>query len=370
MRRLHFESLRPVCPQCKYARQQDHSLQITAVLKEDIEVILEGVLTCSNEICQLEYPIIDGIPILMMNTREYIANNFAHLVDREDLSDTIESMLGDSAGAESLYNNSRQHLSTYGWDSYADLDPDEHGLPAESGNFAPGAVHRCLAMGMDLLTEPTEGAVLDMGCSVGRSSFELAQRTGQLVLGVDVNFSMLRLAQGVLKKGLVRFPKRRIGLVYERREFPVSFSAADNVDFWACDAQAPPFADGAFGLVVGLQVLDAVASPVGLLEAISRSLKPAGSAVLATPYDWSPRVTAIEAWIGGHSQRGTGGGAAEPLLRSLLQAGAHPQSVAGLSLDRELLDVEWHTRVHDRSTTRYSVHLFTALKEALGQGEP
>lgn len=336
------------------------------VLREDGDVILEAVLNCSNVACQLEYPVIDGIPILMVNTREYIANNLPHLTERDDLPETMESLLGDSAGAEALFNRSRQHLSTYGWDGYADLDPTEKEAAASKMPVVPGAVKHCLDLGLGLLPMPLEGPVLDIGCSVGRSSFELAQNADQLVLGIDVNFSMLRLAQRVLQKGMVRYPKRRLGLVYDRREFAVEFESADKVDFWACDAQMLPFTNDGFGLAVGLQVLDAVASPVGLLEAIGRLLKPGGATVLATPYDWSPQVTAIEAWIGGHSQRSPNHGAAEPLLRSLLTAGAHPQSIQGLNFDKELLDIPWHTRVHDRSTMNYSVHLFTALKHEPG----
>jgi SAM-dependent methyltransferase/uncharacterized protein YbaR (Trm112 family) len=363
VRRLHFETLRPVCPHCKHGRNLESDLRISAVIKESRDIILEGVLSCSDNACQLEYPVIDGIPILMVNTREYIANNFSHLAERDDLSETLESMLGDSVGADALYNHSRQHLSTYAWDAYADLDPAEADGPPPVAGQGPGAAKRCLDQGLAMLTGPARGPVVDIGCSVGRSSFELAQSTQKVVLGIDVNFSMLRLAQRVLREGRVHYPRRRIGLVYERREFPVDFEFADQVDFWACDAQMPPFRDGTFGLAVGLQVLDAVASPVGLLESISRLLKPAGAALLATPYDWSPRVTAIEAWIGGHSQRGPGGGAAEPLLRALLTPGAHPQSVDGMQLDKEMPNVAWHTRVHDRSTTCYSVHLFSVAKD-------
>jgi SAM-dependent methyltransferase/uncharacterized protein YbaR (Trm112 family) len=360
VRRQHFETLRPICPYCKFVHQQEHALHLTAVLREDEDNILEGVLNCPNPVCQLEYPIIDGIPILMLNTREYISNNLPHLIERDDLPEMLESILGDGAGPDTLFNNSRQHLSTYCWDGYADLDPLEKGLTGSQSRIVPGAVKRCLELGVGLLKNPVQGPVLDMGCSVGRSTFELARHCDEPVLGIDINFSMLRLAQRVLQKGTVRYPKRRLGLVYDRQEFAVDMEYAEQVDFWACDAQALPFSDDSFGLVVGLQLLDAVASPVGLLEAIGNALQVGGATVLATPYDWSPQVTTLEAWIGGHSQRGPNLGAAEPMLRSLLTAGAHPQSVKGLRLDQELLDVPWHTRVHDRSTMSYSVHLFTA----------
>jgi SAM-dependent methyltransferase len=331
-------------------------------LREHLDTVFEGVLNCTNQGCQLEYPIIDGIPILMTNVREYVNNNFAHIVERDDLPEMLESILGDSAGAESLFQRTRQHLSTYAWDAYADLDPAENNAVQSPSDVIPGAVRRCLEAGLELLQDRVAGPVIDMGCAVGRSTFELARQYDQPVLGVDVNFSMLRHAQRVLHEGRVSYPRRRLGLVYDRRDFTVEFESAGQVDFWACDAQNLPFADRSFGLAVGLQLLDAVASPVALLQTISRMLKPGGSAILATPYDWSPQVTSLEAWIGGHSQRGEHRGSAEPVLRTLLTPGAHPQSLPDLKLDRELLDVPWHTRVHDRSAMNYSVHLFTARK--------
>jgi hypothetical protein len=53
-------------------------------------------------------------------------------------------------------------------------------------------------------------------------------------------------------------------------------------------------------------------------------------------------------------------GAAEPLLRSLLTPGEHPQSIHGLRLKQEIERFPWHTRVHERSTTQYDVHLMIA----------
>ena len=184
------------------------------------------------------------------------------------------------------------------------------------------------------------------------------------MLGVDVNFSMLRLARRVLESGSVSYPRRRVGVVYDRREFPARFPGAERVDFWACDALALPFVPGSFGLAVGLNVLDCVASPRDFLESLSGLLRPGGSALLSTPYDWSPAATPFEAWIGGHSQRGPDGGASEPFLRTLLTFGAHPQSVTGLKVSGEIERQPWHVRLHERSGVDYDVHIVTA--EAVG----
>ena len=61
-----------------------------------------------------------------------------------------------------------------------------------------------------------------------------------LVLGVDIHLALLRLARRAAA-GVLSYPRRRIGIVYDRRRFPVPLPGADRVDFWACDALALPF---------------------------------------------------------------------------------------------------------------------------------
>ena len=90
------------------------------------------------------------------------------------------------------------------------------------------------------------------------------------------------------------------------------------------------------------------------------TLQPGGRAMLCTPYDWSTSATPLEGWIGGHSQRGPEGGAADVALRSLLTPGAHPASLGTLRLVAEAAALPWTVRVHERSTMLYGVHLVVA----------
>ena len=98
----------------------------------------------------------------------------------------------------------------------------------------------------------------------------------------------------------------------------------------------------------------------GSLRFIATLLRVDGTAILSTPYDWSQGVTPVEAWIGGHSQRGFHQGGGESLLRDLLTPGGHPQSVEGLRLVAEAMDVPWQERLHNRNVVSYSVHLCVA----------
>jgi SAM-dependent methyltransferase/uncharacterized protein YbaR (Trm112 family) len=362
----HFEALRPVCPRCRVERTVEVPLEVATRIVEEPGGLRDGVLHCSDEACRMEYPVIDGIPILFANVRAYLSDNLFHVTLRRDLSEVHESMLGDAAGPGTAWDATRQHLSTYTWDHYEDLSPD-----AGAVGSAAGAVSRCLDAAVELagVADDVPAPALDIGCSVGRSAFGLAQRSSGLVLGIDVNFSMLQIAHRVLREGVVRYARRRVGVVYDRREFAVDVGDRERVDFWACDALALPFASGTFGFVSAFNVLDCVQSPHGFLESVASALSDGGRAVLSTPYDWSTNVTPMEAWIGGHSQRGPTAGAAEPFLRTLLTPGAHPQSSTRLRITGELDHVPWQARLHERSTVAYSAHVVAAETRDTEPGE-
>lgn len=344
--------------------------------------MLEGVLHCSNPECRREYPIIDGIPLIIANLRQYVADNLPAIQARRDLSDVVESILGDCCGSNSAYDRIRQHLSSYVWDHYGELDPAEAVTEPR-----PGSILRTLQGGLELVgqsksaarrrdarhktpaspaeAQPAPTPAIDVGCAVGRTTFELAMRAPGLVLGVDLHFPMLRLAAEVLRYGTIRYPRRRVGLVYERREFPVSFPHTDNLDFWACDATALPLPAQTFGFALGLNVLDCVSSPRDLLCSLAHTLQPGARIVLTCPYDWSLSATPAEAWLGGHSQRSPLAGACEAVLRALLTPGAHPASINSLKLISEREHLPWQVRLHDRSTMTYQLHLVVAERVAV-----
>ncbi len=292
--------------------------------------------------------------MIVPNLPAFLSERATEILLRADLDPVVESLLGDALGQGSWFDIARQTLSTYAWDGWADQDPLE--IVADDGP-RPGAVRRCLAHLLEAAPAGVVSRALDLGCAAGRSSHDIAARHPEaLVLGVDVNLELLRLARGALS-GTVSYPRRRIGIVYDRRVFPVPTGCGDRVDFWACDALALPFAAGAADLAVALNVLDCVAEPARLLARLVASVRPGGRILLATPYDWSTRATPIETWIGGHSQRADHAGAAEPFLRMLLTEGAHASSVAGVRVLAETAAWPWHTRLHDRASVAYRCHL-------------
>ena len=113
-----------------------------------------------------------------------------------------------------------------------------------AGSREPAA--RMLDVGLEMAGDLPAGPILDIGCSAGRTAIDLAATTGRLVVGIDLHIPTLRLASRVVRHGVVRYPRRRVGLVYDRREFAADLAGRDNVEIWACDAAALPFSNSMF----------------------------------------------------------------------------------------------------------------------------
>ena len=346
-----------MCPTCRAAGRGAPGLTIGTVLDERDGDVLEGMLLCSSPACQCEYPILDGVPIITADVRVQVAHQLPILRARTDLSPVMDSLLGDCAGPGSDFMRTRYQVSSYARGHYGDLDPDAP-APRE------GSLAALVDTGLGMLSQPLRGAWLDVGCSVGRATFELAARTGELVLGVDLNLAMLAVARRVALTGRVTHVLRRLGIVYDQRSFEVDLGHRDRVDFWACDAMALPFADAGLDGAISFNVTDCIASPLTHLIEMGRVLRPGAEVVLTTPYDWSETVTPLESWIGGHSQRGPSAGEGTNEMRRVLSdrmpAGADP----GLRLFAERESVPWHVYVHARATMRYQVHAVAARRIA------
>lgn len=315
-------------------------------------------MLCSNPLCLSEYPVIDGIPLLVADLRAYVTQNVAPLLGRTDLSSAMESLLGDCCGPGSAFDLQRQHLSTYAFNHYGDFDTDASDFTA----YLSSTIAKVLRQGVALIDRVPTGLVLDLGCAVGRTTFELARDSSDLVLGLDLNFSMLRTAVAVMNTRTLTYDRRKCGMIFERRRFPVDFPGADKVDFWACDVTNLPFAEASVALGTSMNLVDCVSSPYEHLRELTRVLQPEGAALLSTPYDWSAYATAVESWLGGHSQRSNNQGNSAEILRSLFAGGGHPHALTGLTLAAEAENIPWTLRLHDRSFMSYSNHLVVGRK--------
>lgn len=361
MKTAHLESLAFACPLCR-----EGALAVARSVWSESGELEEGILVCRRKGCEREYPVVDGIPVLVADPRRVLSDASLGALARSDLSETLLAALGEASGPSSPFDSARQHLSSYTGGHWGDHDPGERSRGEKPGSLAP-ILHRALE-GLEKAKALPAGPALDLGCSVGRTTWELLARRGGkgTVVGLDLNFSMLRVARRALREGRVNYARRRSGLVYEERAFQVPRLGAD----WTlvcADALALPFRPGTFSLATSMNLIDCLPSPLDHLRSLEQVLAPGAGLALATPFDWAPSTTPVEAWLGGHSPRGPAQGRPEAVLAALL-GGDHPVAVAGLELLERADGLEWSVRLHDRAVMRYDVDLFLARRTVTAAG--
>ena len=326
-----------------------HALDLH-VFKGDKDWIEEGNFLCNH--CGAIYPVIRGVPILMPQVGTYLQNYSIHTLWRTDTSGHHWQWLSEGSGENSLISATRSYLSTYMHSHYGDFDPENPNQPNQ--------IQTLLSHTKE--TSIPNGPILDIGCSVGRSSFWLAEQYDRPVLGLDLNFAMLMHAQDALLHNQVRYGRRRVGVVYDWKEYPVHFNNTHHVDFWVADATCLPFANNRVARINTLNVLDCTTSPTQFLQEMSRV---AMEWHCFCPYDWSSSVTEFAQWLGGHSSFSPWNGNPEEVIRYLLLESDETSPLSQMQIHREIASLPWAVRLSNRSTTQYDVHYIHAIRKGL-----
>ena len=343
MRPELFEALAPVCPRCLHGGGGESPLVVAETAETRAGRLWHGILHCSNAACWMEFPVIDGVPVIVADPPGYLRNARAHVLARDDLPEVLAGLLGDALGPGGEFDTTRQHLSIYAQAHFSDW----------AGGAVPDVVGT-LRAGLEALGEVREPAI-DLGGAVGRGGWELAQ-TAAPVLVADMNFAFLRFAQRLMLDGEACFDRRRVGLVYDRTRIRLPADAAgDRLDFWAADAMALPFRGDTFGVATAINLVDSIAGPTEAVAEAARVLAPGAGAVFTTPHDWSQNAAEPARWMGGHSQRAPSAGAAEPVLMATLRR-------HGLEAVAERHNLPWTLRLHARAEMRYALHLVACRK--------
>jgi 5-histidylcysteine sulfoxide synthase/putative 4-mercaptohistidine N1-methyltranferase len=148
---------------------------------------------------------------------------------------------------------------------------------------------------------------LDLGCAVGRASFELAQEFDH-VTGIDFSARFIRIALQLKEKGNVHFELVEEGEVVSYHEARLSDTGlhrvAERVEFSQGDASnlKPQFTG--YDLILAANLLDRLSDPRRFLETIHERLKIGGVLVIMSPYTWLEEFTGKEDWIGGIRKAG------------------------------------------------------------------
>lgn len=197
---------------------------------------------------------------------------------------------------------SREMLDKYmlmHWGSDAEIF--EH-VPVTQSQF-PGIVHLPRRCGELVLTHTaSRDSVLDLGCAVGRSSFELA-RDFKTVVGIDYSREFIESANRLKATGHMNYARKDSGAIAK----PMLACVAPEIDlsrlhFEQGDACALPLHLRGFDAVLMANVLCRLPDPVACLERMQGAnalVKPGGVLVMTTPFSWLEQYTKRERWLDG-----------------------------------------------------------------------
>jgi len=148
---------------------------------------------------------------------------------------------------------------------------------------------------------------LDIGCAVGRASFELARHFDQ-VRGVDFSARLIGLGVQLQEQGVVRYSitdegelkhycERRLSdFGLQEHAHKVAFSQGD-----ACNLKS---SYSGYDLVLAANLIDRLYDPLLFLENIHKRMNPGGILMLTSPYTWLEEHTKKENWLGGFKENG------------------------------------------------------------------
>ncbi|ASK78734.1 SAM-dependent methyltransferase [Paraphotobacterium marinum] len=142
---------------------------------------------------------------------------------------------------------------------------------------------------------------LDIGCSVGRSCFELS-KSFKNVTGIDFSARFIQTAYNILERSSIKYQLVKEGLLTESQEVAFEHSATKkDISFIQADACNLPEKIKSFDLILACNLIDRLKKPKQFLTSIHNHLNEDGILVLASPYTWLEDFTDKKDWLGGYT---------------------------------------------------------------------
>lgn len=163
---------------------------------------------------------------------------------------------------------------------------------------------RCVTETVELAKVPPQARALDLGCAVGRASFELARFCADVV-GIDSSRRFIDTAQRLQRGEAVAYtlPEQGDLRKHLRAQVPADIDRT-RLQFETGDAMALRPDLGAFDVVLAANLLCRLPQPRACLVQMPSLVRPGGQLVLTTPSTWSAIHTPREHWLGGFERDG------------------------------------------------------------------
>ena len=177
-------------------------------------------------------------------------------------------------------------------------------LPWPDGpQSALGFPVRCVREGVDIERLPARNRALDIGCAVGRATFELGQIFSEVV-GIDYSESFIGAARSIEQDTEVPFRICETGAIYEDRCARRPYTSGGKLHFETGDAQSLREDLGAFDCVLAANLLCRLAQPQAFLDRLPSLVRAGGQLIITTPNTWLESFTAKAFWLGATPETG------------------------------------------------------------------
>ncbi len=176
-----------------------------------------------------------------------------------------------------------------------------------TGLISPEAMDfpaRCVSQCVNAATLPARARALDLGCAVGRATFELARLCAEVV-GVDYSERFITVAGHLKKNGSFLYGCIEEGELTKPCQAAVAAEIdRGRVNFERGDAMELRADLGGFDVVLMANLLDRLRQPRRCLEQLPRLLKTGGQLIITSPYTWLTEFTPRKSWLGGFERGG------------------------------------------------------------------
>ncbi len=160
---------------------------------------------------------------------------------------------------------------------------------------------------IEIMQGRPHGRALDLGCAVGRSTFELARHFDH-VIGLDFSARFIKIAVDLQQKGKIHYQFSEEGELVsyhdkQLEDFDLK-SLSGKVEFYQADACNLKTIYGNFDLILAANLIDRIYDPRKFLSMVHTRLNSNGIFVISCPYTLSTEYTDREKWIGGYRKNG------------------------------------------------------------------
>ena len=166
---------------------------------------------------------------------------------------------------------------------------------------------RCASICLEHMTGREKKRALDLGCAVGRTSFELARAFDE-VAALDLSNRFIEAANTLQREGEMDYFLRNQGELGSHATASLAThqlaNRAERVRFEVADAcNLGPEHEG-YDLVFAGNLIDRLQDPGAFLSGVHKLLNDKGVLVISSPYTLLEEFTPRGKWIGGFERHG------------------------------------------------------------------